>query len=599
MACKIEDYALIGDCQTAALVGRNGSIDWLCFPNFDSSACFAALLGDSENGRWLISPSAEIRSCRRAYRGDTLILETEFETDQGGVRLIDFMPLRDANPDIIRVVEGTRGEVTMHMDLVIRFDYGSIVPWVRKFDGGILATGGPDTIYCRSDATLKGEDLHTVSDFSVREGQTVSFTLTWSPTHAIESEPPAIDWKKSLGETEDFWTEWAGRCTYQGRNREAVLRSLVTLKALTFLPTGAIVAAPTTSLPEFLGGTRNWDYRFCWVRDSTFTLYALMIGGYSEEAEAWRRWLLAAVAGTPSKLQIMYGLDGRRRLREWEVDWLKGYEGSSPVRVGNAAHAQFQLDVFGEIMDTMQLAYRAGATPSEYEWRLQASLLRYLEDAWREPDQGIWEIRGPRRHFTHSKVMAWVAFDRGINTLERFGLEGNVEKWRALRDEIHAEVCREGYDPQLQAFVQYYGSKDPDASLLMLPLVGFLPPEDERMRGTVELIQRSLVRDGLVLRYPTKSEVDGLPPGEGVFLLCTFWLADNLALQNRFTEAREILDHMLDLRNDVGLLPEEYDPNGKRFLGNFPQAFSHIGLINTARNLMAAGGPAEDRKGSS
>jgi GH15 family glucan-1,4-alpha-glucosidase len=594
MPSRIEEYALIGDCHTAALVARDGSIDWLCFPRFDSGACFAALIGDDDNGRWLIRPSVEVREIRRRYRGETLILETEFVTDHGVVRVTDFMPPRTVALDLIRLVEGVRGEVPMRMELIIRFDYGSIVPWVHKVDGGISATAGPDTIRCLAPVALHGENLHTVGEFKVSEGQIVPFTLTWSVTHEQQTKPS--DWKDDLKRTEKWWKAWAARCTYKGQWQDSVIRSLLTLKALTYSPTGGIIAAPTASLPECVGGVRNWDYRYCWVRDSTFTLYALIVGGYHEEARAWRRWLVRAVAGTPSRLQIMYGLAGERRLTELELPWLKGYENSSPVRVGNAAHAQFQLDVYGEVLDTLHLAHRTGLAPSEYSWQVQIALLGFLESAWREPDEGIWEIRGARRHFTHSKVMAWVALDRGVSNVELFGLPGDVAKWRSLRKEIHAEICREGFNTEVNSFVQYYGSREPDASLLMLPSVGFLPAHDARIRGTVEYIQRTLSEDGFVRRYRTHSELDGLPEGEGVFLPCSFWLADNLVLQGRSSEAREILERLLDLRNDVGLLPEEYDPDQKRFLGNFPQAFSHVGLINTARNLLAAGGPIEDRK---
>jgi GH15 family glucan-1,4-alpha-glucosidase len=595
MPSKIEDYAFIGDCHTAALVSKDGSIDWLCLPRFDSGACFAALLGDADNGRWLIRPSAEVREVRRRYRENTLILETEFVTDHGLVRITDFMPPRRANPEMVRVVEGVRGQVPMQMELVVRFDYGSIVPWVHRIRGGIRTTAGPDTIDCYSDVEMRGVNFRTIAEFNVAEGQTVPFTLNWSATH--EKPPQCEDWKENLAHTETWWKKWASQCTYTGEWRDAVVRSLLTLKALTYRPTGGIVAAATTSLPERLGGVRNWDYRYCWVRDATFTLYALMIGGYHEEARAWRQWLVRAVAGTPSQLQIMYGLAGERRLSEMELPWLKGYEGSSPVRIGNAAYQQFQLDVYGEVLDAMHVAHRAGLAPSENSWRVQSALLEFIETAWKEPDHGIWEIRGPKRHFTHSKVMAWVALDRGINTVTRFGLEGDAAKWRALRDELHTEICREGFDPELNSFVQYYGSKDPDASLLLLPLVGFLPATDPRMRGTVDLISRELFCNGFVSRYPAKSEVDGLPSGEGVFLACSFWLADNLVMQNRIKEGREILERMLDLRNDVGLLPEQYDLQAKRFLGNFPQAFSHVGLINTARNLSGPGGPVEHRRG--
>ena len=593
MATLIEDYALIGDCQTAALVARDGSIDWLCFPRFDSPACFAALLGEPGNGRWQIRPSVEVREVRRSYRDDTLILETEFETDRGAVAVVDFMPPRTEAPDLVRVIQGRRGRVPMSMDLVIRFDYGSIVPWVRHVQRGIRATAGPDTLHCRADVDLHGKGLSTVADFTVSEGEAVSFTLTWSRTH--DYAPEERDWRVSLRETESWWTEWARRCTYQGEYRKAIVRSLLTLKALTYLPTGGIVAAPTTSLPERIGGVRNWDYRYCWLRDATFTLYALMGGGYREEARAWSEWLVRAVAGTPSELQIMYGLGGERRLTEMELDWLAGYEHSVPVRIGNAAHRQYQLDVYGEVMDVLQLARREGLPQSDDSWRVQSALLRFLEQGWKQPDEGIWEVRGPRRHFTHSKVMAWVAMDRGVTAVECFGLPGDAAKWRAVRKQIHEEVCASGFDAGLNSFVQAYGSKDPDASLLMLPSVGFLDPNDPRMLGTVEYVGRNLMEDGFLRRYPMRAEVDGLPPGEGVFLLCTFWYADNLALQGRIDESRRILERLLALRNDVGLLPEQYDVANRRFLGNFPQAFSHIGLINTIRNLTALEGPAKHR----
>jgi GH15 family glucan-1,4-alpha-glucosidase len=536
----------------------------------------------------------EVRAVHRTYRGDTLILETEFETDHGAVTVIDFMPPRTEAPDVVRIVKGCRGQVPMCMELLIRFDYGSIVPWVRRVERGIRATAGPDTIYCRSDVDLHGKDFTTISEFTVSEGQEVSFTLSYSQTHS--STPEERDWKISLAETEAWWKEWAGRCSYQGEYRNAVIRSLLTLKALTYSPTGGIVAAPTTSLPERFGGVRNWDYRYCWIRDATFTLYALIGGGYREEAKAWSEWLVRAVAGTPSELQIMYGIAGERRLTELELNWLSGYERSIPVRIGNAAHRQFQLDVYGEVMDVLQLARRAGLSTSKDSWRVQTALLSFLEKGWKEPDEGIWEVRGPRRHFTHSKVMAWVAMDRAVAAVERFGLQGDLQKWQALRDEIQQEVCRMGFDSELNSFVQYYGSKDPDASLLMLPTVGFLDACDERIIGTVAYIERNLMEDGFVRRYLSREEIDGLPAGEGAFLPCTFWYADNLALQNRRTESRQILERLLDLRNDVGLLPEEYDPSSKRFLGNFPQAFSHVGLINTIRNLTEAHGPAEHRR---
>ncbi|HEV8712746.1 MAG TPA: glycoside hydrolase family 15 protein [Candidatus Binatia bacterium] len=594
MPSRIEEYALIGDCETAALVARDGSIDWLCVPRFDSGACFAALLGAPDQGRWRLAPSGTFRMVRRRYREGTLILETDYETDSGAVTLIDWMPPRTAGPDVMRIVEGKRGHVPMRMELIVRFDYGWIVPWVRWTARGIRVTAGPDTLYCRTPVALRGEELRTVAEFTVSAGQRVPFELTWTPTH--QPEPEAKEVEQCLRDSDAWWQEWVGRCTYQGEWREAVVRSLITLKALTYAPTGGVVAAPTTSLPEQLGGVRNWDYRYCWLRDATFTLYALMSGGYTEEARAWREWLLNAVAGSPSELQIMYGLGGERRLTELELDWLLGYEGASPVRIGNAAYQQHQLDVYGEIMDALHVARRVGLEPSEEAWRVQQVLLRFLETDWDKPDEGVWEVRGPRRHFTHSKVMAWVALDRAVKAVEQFSLAGPVEQWRRLRRQIHDQICREGFDPDLNSFVQYYGSKDPDASLLMLPLVGFLPATDPRMRGTVATIQQRLVRDGFVDRYPTHPDVDGLPPGEGAFLLCTFWLADNLALQGHYGEARAIFERLLDLRNDVGLLSEQYDRETRRLVGNFPQAFSHVGLINTARNLTQVGGPAEHRQ---
>lgn len=596
MPSRIEDYALIGDCETAALVARDGSIDWLCFPRFDSGACFAALLGTPEHGRWLLAPVGNIRNIRRRYREGTLILETEYETDDGVVTLIDWMPPRTAVPDVMRIVAGKRGQVPMRMELIIRFDYGSVVPWVRHMERGIRATAGPDTVYCRTDVELRGENLHTVADFTVSAGQRIPFELSWCATYQHQPVPEGKDVAQNLKETEEWWREWSDRCTYQGEWRDAVLRSLIILKALTYAPTGGLVAAATTSLPEKLGGVRNWDYRYCWLRDATFTLYALMAGGYTQEACAWREWLINAVAGKPSELQIMYGLAGERRLTELTLDWLPGYEGASPVRIGNAACGQHQLDVYGEVMDTLYLARRAGLEPSENAWRVQRAMMRFLETNWDKPDEGIWEVRGPRRHFTHSKVMAWVALDRAIKTVENLGLEGPVEDWLGLRQYIHNQICNEGFDAEINSFVQYYGSKGVDASLLMLPLVGFLPATDPRMLGTVEAIQQRLTRDGFVDRYSTLSEVDGLPSGEGAFLLCTFWLADNLALQGRYAEAREIFERLLDLRNDVGLLSEEYDPQTRRLVGNFPQAFSHVGLINTACNLTTVRGPAEDRQ---
>ncbi|MGE3176651.1 MAG: glycoside hydrolase family 15 protein [Vicinamibacterales bacterium] len=595
MAARIEDYALLGDCESAALVSRDGSIDWLCWPRFDSPACFAALLGTEEHGRWKLAPVGEVRRAHRRYRPGTLILETELETAEGVVAIIDFMPPRTREPDLVRIVEGRRGEVRLRMELILRFDYGSIVPWVRRTDGGIRATAGPDTVHLFSDVEAHGEDFHTVADFSVRAGERRTFQLAWSPTFG-GAVPAPRDPIASLEETERWWGGWYRTCSYQGPWAEAVHTSAVALKALTYAPTGAIVAAATTSLPEEIGGVRNWDYRYCWLRDATFTLYAFLVGGYVDEAIAWREWLVNAVAGKPDDLRIMYGLAGERRLTELELPWLPGYEGSRPVRIGNGAHGQHQLDVYGEVMDALLVARRMGVPPSENAWRVQRALMDFVERDWGRPDDGIWEMRGGQRHFTHSKVMAWVAADRAVKSVEEFGVPGDVARWSRLRDEIHADVCARGFDPELGAFVQYYGSKDPDASLLMLPIVGFLPASDPRIVGTVRLIEQRLVRDGFVHRYPTHGSVDGLPGGEGAFLLCTFWLADNLALQGRHAEAVELFERLLAIRNDLGLLAEEYDPVAKRLLGNFPQAFSHVGLINTARNLAREGGPAEDRR---
>jgi GH15 family glucan-1,4-alpha-glucosidase len=593
---KIEDYALIGDTQTAALVGRNGSIDWLCLPRFDSGACFASLLGDQQHGCWRFSPHAEVRRARRRYRQSTLVLETEFETDDGVVRLVDFMPLRKGPPIVVRIVDGLSGMVRMRMELVIRMDYGSVIPWVRNRNGVLSAVGGPDALYLYTPIVTRGEELSTLADFQVSKGQRLPFVLSWHPSHEPASD--SLDPEKMLQETEAWWLDWSSHCTYEGEWREQVLRSLITLKALTYEPTGGIIAAPTTSLPEALGGVRNWDYRLCWLRDATFTLYSLMVAGYKEEASRWRDWLLRAVAGDPDKLQTMYGPGGERRLTEIQLPWLPGYEGSSPVRIGNAAVSQFQLDVYGEVMDTLHQTRRIGIDADGSSWALEQRLLEFLETGWKQPDEGIWEVRGSRRHFTHSKVMAWVAADRAVKGMECFGLSGDVDRWKRLRDEIHMEVCEKGYDANCRAFTQYYGSKELDASLLMMPLVGFLPPEDGRIRETVEAIERDLVEDGFVRRYQTESprSVDGLPPGEGVFLPCTFWLADNYWLLGRHQEARQLFERLLSLCNDVGLLSEEYDPRAQRLLGNFPQAFSHVSLINTAHNLSADMGPASHRK---
>jgi GH15 family glucan-1,4-alpha-glucosidase len=594
MPLRIEDYGLIGDTQTGALVGRDGSIDWLCLPHFDSGACFAALLGAPEHGRWLIRPEGKVNSISRRYQPNSLILETDFTTDGGEVRVIDFMTPRDTEPDLIRIVEGLRGEVRMHLELIIRFDYGSIVPWVRKIDTHIRAIAGPDALSLWTDVPTEGRGFTTQAEFTVRAGERVPFVLMWHPSQVTSPKP--VDPNQSLEDTAAWWKTWCERCAYKGPWREHVTRSLITLKALTFEPTGGIVAAPTTSLPEYIGGVRNWDYRFCWLRDATYTLYALTIGGYTGEAAAWRNWLLRAVAGDPSTLQIMYGMHGERRLTELELSWLPGYENSRPVRLGNAASNQLQLDVYGEVMDALHLARRAGLPDDADAWALQQALLSHLEQAWREPDEGIWEVRGPRRHFTHSKVMAWVAFDRAVKAVERHGAPGPVDRWHQLRDEVHAEVLRDGFDAKRNTFTQYYGSTELDASLLMIPLVGFLPATDPRIVGTVAAIERELMWNGFVQRYETKEHIDGLPPGEGVFLACTFWLADNYALQGRHDDAVRIFERLLSLRNDLGLLAEQYDPEQKRQLGNFPQAFTHVMLINTARNLAAGRGPAEERK---
>lgn len=594
MSSRIEDYALIGDTLTAALVSRDGSMDWLCFPRFDSGACFAALLGTPEHGRWLIAPTSPIRRITRRYRPGTLILETDYDTDDGAVTVLDFMPFRRREADVVRIVVGRRGQVRMRMELIVRFDYGSIVPWVRRTKGMLHAVAGPDELTVRTPVDLHGENFKTVSEFSVAADERVPFVMAWHASH--ESESPPLDPEQALTETERWWNQWSSQCAYDGHWREAVVRSLITLKALTYAPTGGIVAAATTSLPERLGGVRNWDYRYCWVRDATFTLYALMMGGYKEEAKAWREWLVRAAAGRPSELQIMYGPAGERRLPELELPWLPGYEGSQPVRTGNKAVNQFQLDVYGEIMDAMHQTRRSGIDSDDNSWRLQRALMDFLESAWDRPDEGIWEVRGPRRHFTHSKVMAWVAMDRAVKAVEGFGLDGPVDRWRQVRSEIHAQVCRQGFNSDMGAFVQYYGSQSMDASLLMIPLVGFLPATDERVQGTMNAIEKNLMIDGFVARYHSSPEVDGLPSGEGVFLACSFWLVDNLVLLGRQEEAKRLFERLLEIRNDVGLLSEEYDPKERRLLGNFPQAFSHVGLVNTACNLSGHGGPAAHRQ---
>ncbi|HEX7273476.1 MAG TPA: glycoside hydrolase family 15 protein [Casimicrobiaceae bacterium] len=590
----IEHYALIGDCQTAALVGRDGSVDWLCWPRFDSAACFAALLGTPENGRWRIAPKSARWAVARRYRRDTLILETDFETAEGAVRVIDFMPVRESVSDLVRIVVGRAGRVTMRMELVLRFGYGASVPWVSRLDDGSLrAIAGPDMTVLRTPVDLRGEGLKTLADFTVAAGETIPFVLTYGASYQPIASP--IDAQAVLEATEEFWHKWASRCAYEGEWSGAVSRSLITLKALTYAPTGGIVAAPTTSLPERIGGVRNWDYRYCWLRDATLTLLALMNAHYFEEAEAWRRWLERAVAGTPEQAQIMYGLAGERRLDEWTVEWLSGYAGSRPVRIGNAAAAQFQLDVYGEVIEALLFARKGGLPADSVTWGIQRQLLHHLATVWTTPDHGVWEVRGPRRHFTYSKVMAWVAVDRAIQSVEQFGVQGPLRRWRALRRRIHDDVCRRGFNSRLNSFVQSYGSTDLEASLLLIPLTGFLPPEDPRVRGTLAAIERDLTVDGLVLRYRTRRSIDGLPKGEGFFLACSFWLADNLVLQGRRDEAKALFERLLALRNDVGLLAEEYDLRSRRMLGNFPQAFSHVALVNTAFNLTRREKPARQR----
>jgi GH15 family glucan-1,4-alpha-glucosidase len=582
---RIEDYALIGDLHAAALVSRAGSIDWLCLPRFDSGACFAALLGKEENGRWALEPTDAAQRVSRRYRGETLILETEWETSTGVARVIDFMPPRETSPEVVRIVEGIRGRVQMRTELVIRFDYGSIVPWVRRTNGQArIAIGGPDALCFRTPVSIRGEDLRTVGEFVVLARQRVPLTLTWFPSHT--KVPAPVDPEQALRETDEYWRRFCGQLRYDGEWSDPVRRSLMVLKALTYAPTGGIVAAPTTSLPEQVGGVRNWDYRYCWLRDATLTLLAFLNTGYVDEAKDWRQWLLRTAAGHPADLQIMYGVAGERRLTELELDWLSGYEGSRPVRIGNEASEQFQLDVYGEVLDALYQGRVHGLRAEAQPWALQRKLLEHLETAWREPDEGLWEIRGRRRHFTHSKVMCWVAFDRAVRSVEEQRLDGPVDRWRELRDEIHAEVCRRAYDPSIASFTQSYESKNLDASLLLIPLVGFLPASDERVQGTVDAIQRTLLRDGFVVRYLTdESSVDGLPPGEGVFLPCSFWLVDCLELLGRHDEAHALFERLLGVANDLGLFSEEYDPAEQRLLGNFPQAFTHLALVNSAFNL--------------
>lgn len=596
MAGRIEDYALIGDMQTAALVCRNGTVDWLCLPRFDSAAVFASLLGTDENGCWQLGPAPDDdvpppAADRRRYVGDTLILESEWDTDSGTVRVTDFMPPRDGAPQLIRIVEGVTGQVAMRSSLRERFNYGEMVPWVRRENGRTVAIAGPDAVWLDTSADTYGRDFTTRSDFTVTAGDRVTFTISWQPSHR---EPPALPSPDlSLASTQSFWNNWVGQCTYRGPYREAVVRSLITLKALTYAPTGGIVAAPTTSLPEAIGGSRNWDYRYTWLRDAAITLSSLLRTGYREEAGAWREWLLRAVAGDPEKLQIMYSISGERGLPENELGWLPGYENSSPVRVGNGAADQLQLDVYGEVIETMHLAHQSGLDRNDSAHQLQVRLIRYLEDHWNQPDEGIWEVRGPRRHFVHSKVMVWVAVDRTVKLIEAGEVEGPLERWSALRDEIHRDVCDKGYDKERNTFTQSYGSNELDASLLLIPQMGFLPPEDKRVIGTIEAIQADLsTEDGFVRRYLTSGEeegVDGLEGDEGAFLACSFWLADDLAMIGRVDEARQLFEKLLSLRNDLGLLAEEWDSKNQRQVGNFPQAFSHVPLIDTALRLTASG----------
>ncbi len=590
MSSRIEDYGLIGDCQTAALVGRDGSIDWLCWPAFDSDACFASLLGTNKHGRWLISPAQAIIKSSRRYWDNTLILETRFETANGVVALIDFMPPRGDASDVVRLVRGIKGKVELQMQLVIRFGFGVEIPWVRRTeDGALLAISGQDMAVLRTAVETRGEDLTTVAKFEVSEGETIPFVLTYGPSHL--PLPAPIDPARALQDTEDFWTDWCGRCTYQGDHRDRVMRSLITLKALTYAPTGGIVAAPTTSLPEKLGGARNWDYRFCWLRDATFTLLALMNSGYTEEAQAWYNWLLRAAAGAPAHMQIMYGIMGQRRLLEWEAGWLPGYEGSQPVRVGNAAHAQLQLDVYGELIDAFHQSRMAKLKLDDQSWALGYAVLQHLAEVWDQPDHGIWERRGEARHYVFSKVMTWVAFDRGIKSAEKFGFDAPLERWRALRDTICRDICERGFDSGQNAFVESYGSQVLDASILLLPAVGFLPASDPRVRGTIAAIEKYMMRDGFVLRHDPREVSDEKQPIEGAFLACSLWLADAYVLAGELAKAQAMFDRVVAVANDLGLLAEEYDSGEGRQTGNFPQALTHIALINTAHNLSDANKP--------
>jgi GH15 family glucan-1,4-alpha-glucosidase len=597
MTRPIEDYALIGDTRTAALVCRDGSIDWLCLPRFDSGACFAALVGDPENGAWTLTPKGHATAIRRAYREDSMVLETTYELEDGGrVRIVDAMLPGSDVPRVVRLVIGEAGRVAMRSQMRIRFDYGQVVPWIHRASGTVVAVAGPDALALYADVPLRGEELSTVAEFWIGPGERVGFEAAYFPSY--RQQPGPSDVATVLRHTDVFWREWARTCRYEGPYRDSVVRSLLTLKALTDARTGAVLAAPTTSLPERIGGVRNWDYRYCWLRDATFVLVALLNAGYEEEAFAWRAWLLRAVAGNPDQLQILYGLRGERRIPEFEVPWLRGYADSRPVRIGNAAAQQLQLDVYGEVADVMYQAHRAGLAPDADEWSLATAVVEAVEKRWSEPDRGLWEVRGPARHFVHSKVLAWVAFDRAISTIERFGMEGPIDRWRALRAQIHEEVCANGYDPKRETFTQSYGSRELDAATLLIPLVGFLPPEDPRVKGTVRAVERELLVDGFVKRYTQPTlDTDGLPPGEGAFYACGFWLADNYVLQKRRKDAAKLFERLIGTANDVGLLSEEYDLESKRLVGNFPQAFSHVGLVNTAFNLANDSKPADQRRG--
>ena len=597
MTRPIEDYALIGDTRTAALVCRDGSIDWLCLPRFDSGACFAALVGDAENGTWELAPKGHATAIRRAYREDSMVLETTYELEDGGrVKIVDAMLPGSDVPRVVRLVVGEAGRVAVRSQMRIRFDYGQVVPWIHRASGTVVAVAGPDALALYADVPLRGEELSTVAEFWIGPGERVGFEAAYFASY--RQQPGPSDVSTALRHTDVFWREWARTCRYEGPYRSSVVRSLLTLKALTDARTGAVLAAPTTSLPERIGGVRNWDYRYCWLRDATFVLVALLNAGYEEEAFAWRGWLLRAVAGNPDQLQILYGLRGERRIPEFEVPWLRGYADSRPVRIGNAAAEQLQLDVYGEVADVMYQSHRAGLAPDADEWSLASAVVEAVEKHWSEPDRGLWEVRGPARHFVHSKVLAWVALDRAISTIEKFGMEGPIDRWRALRAQIHAEVTTSGYDPKRETFTQSYGSQELDAATLLIPLVGFLPPDDPRVKGTVRAVERELLVDGFVKRYTQPTlDTDGLPPGEGAFYACGFWLADNYVLQKRRKDAAKLFERLIGTANDVGLLSEEYDLEAKRLVGNFPQAFSHVGLVNSAFNLAADSKPADQRRG--